>query len=445
MYVERGRQSDACVEQQKASSSDRKTIALTVARTAHRTLPVQPCLFTIVFGVCVFVGLAPQTGGAETVALVGAKVYVDPDRPPISDGVVLIDGNVITTAGPKDQTKIPGRARVINCAGATITAGFWNSHVHFSDPQWDNASSLPAERLTQQLERMLTRYGFATVVDTGSALENTRVLRSRIADGKIKGPRILTAGEPFVAKGGTPYYVKPILLPELLTPIQTVEAVRQKIDSGADAIKLHAGTITNEQDKANSHVAIPTDLVRAATGEAHRRGKLVLAHPQYEGGLRTAIEGNVDVLVHVTEELLAWPADLLAEALRKDVALIPTLKLLAAPGPVQKRERLLRQVREYSERGGPILFGTDVGYIADYDPTQEYILMGQAGLNPMQILAALTTQPVRRFRNGAKSGRVDSGYEADITVLDGDPAVDMRNFATVRYTIRAGKFVFTRR
>ena len=48
-------------------------------------------------------------------------------------------------------------------------------------------------------------------------------------------------------------------------------------------------------------------------------------------------------------------------------------------------------VRRFSAAGGQILFGTDVGYMDDFDPTEEYQLLSKAGLTPMQILASLTT------------------------------------------------------
>jgi imidazolonepropionase-like amidohydrolase len=33
--------------------------------------------------------------------------------------------------------------------------------------------------------------------------------------------------------------------------------------------------------------------------------------------------------------------------------------------------------------------------------------------------------------------------DADIVVLDADPATDVRNFAKVAYTIRAGKIIYS--
>jgi hypothetical protein len=35
------------------------------------------------------------------------------------------------------------------------------------------------------------------------------------------------------------------------------------------------------------------------------------------------------------------------------------------------------------------------------------------------------------------------GLDADIVVLDADPATDVRNFAKVAYTIRAGKIIYS--
>src|SRR5687768_15042047 len=194
---------------------------------------------------------------AETIALVGATVYTDPQQPPMANAGIVIDGDIIRAVGPSGRVTIPSGARIVDCTGSTVMAGFWNSHVHFTDPQWEKAASLPPARLSQQLHAMLTRFGFATVVDTGSDFANTDALRARIARGEVSGPRILTAGEPLVKKDGTPFYVRP-LLPELLTPDQSVDLVRQKLARGAHAIKLHAGTITDERDKDNSHVAIPT-------------------------------------------------------------------------------------------------------------------------------------------------------------------------------------------
>jgi imidazolonepropionase-like amidohydrolase len=376
----------------------------------------------------------------DAVAVVGARVYTNPDIPALSDATVVVASGQIAAVGERESVRIPANTRIIDGTGLTVTAGFWNNHVHFTDRQWDNAASLPPDQLSRQIVQMLTRYGYTTVFDTGSLLANTLAIRGRVESGDVPGPRIFTAGEPFTAKDGAPYYVKPIRLPELLTAPQARDAVRSHLAAGADAIKLHAGAILdNERDV---RIAIPQDLVRAVTTEAHRQGKPVLAHPQYLEGLSVSVEGGVDVLVHVTELIERWPPDLLARAVKRNMALVPTLKLLAGMQVTDKQTSLLRQVREYHAVGGEILFGTDVGFIPDYDPEEEYLLMQRAGMSVREILRAVTVAPARRFRPAARTGQIAAGYEGDLVVLAGDPAQDVRNFARVRATVRAGRVIF---
>ena len=176
----------------------------------------------LMFSVVLAAALAPAAPPAELV-LIGGRIYPAPGAPPILYGAVVVRDRRIA-AGPSDRVAIPAGAERLDCAGASVAAGFWNCHVHFTEPKWEEAGGAPAARLEEQLQEMLTRYGFTTVVDTGSLLENTLALRRRIEAGECRGPRIFTTGPGFVARGGSPYYIKPVLLPEIETPEQAAAA-----------------------------------------------------------------------------------------------------------------------------------------------------------------------------------------------------------------------------
>ncbi|MBV9149667.1 MAG: amidohydrolase family protein, partial [Candidatus Eremiobacteraeota bacterium] len=92
--------------------------------------------------------------------------------------------------------------------------------------------------------------------------------------------------------------------------------------------------------------------------------------------------------------------------------------------------------------GGSVLFGTDLGAV-DPDPTDEYLMMVEAGMGFREILASLTTAPAQRFGGAAQSGRVAPGFQADVVVLDGDPVNDIRALTSVRYTLRAGRATYS--
>jgi imidazolonepropionase-like amidohydrolase len=134
-----------------------------------------------------------------------------------------------------------------------------------------------------------------------------------------------------------------------------------------------------------------------------------------------------------------------------NIALIPTLTLFdfearKENGPDHEREawisKMVAELRAYSEAGGDVLFGTDIGYIDHYDTTLEFTLMSQAGMNYQQILASLTTNPARRFAHSDRSGRIAQGADADLVVLGADPAQDASAFSKVRFTIRAGNVTY---
>ena len=194
------------------------------------------------------------------------------------------------------------------------------------------------------------------------------------------------------------------------------------------------------------------DIVRAATAEAHRQHRLVVAHPSNDAGLRAALDGGVDVLAHTTPDGRPWDATLVGRMRRAHLALIPTLKLwtfeLSRRGEdsasIQKFLRVpVDQLRAYSRSGGEVLFGTDVGYMTDYDPTDEYRYMERAGMSFRQILAALTTAPARRFgEDKHATGRLEPGMDADLVLLDADPATDIRALSRVRGVWRQGRPIY---
>jgi imidazolonepropionase-like amidohydrolase len=136
------------------------------------------------------------------------------------------------------------------------------------------------------------------------------------------------------------------------------------------------------------------------------------------------------------------------------MALTPTLTLFEVEGkkfgesPEDIRTELntaFGQVKSYSEAGGQILFGTDVGYTDYFDTAEEFMLMARAGLSFQQILASLTTNPAERFGYSRRSGRISKGLQADLVVLNGDPARDIALLSKVRYTIRGGKVIYAER
>src|ERR1700694_2323353 len=105
--------------------------------------------------------LLPRTGSSiwGQMALVGGTIYVSPTENPIRDGAILIRDGKIAAVGTRSSVQIPQGIQTLDCSGLTITAGFWNSHVHFMERKWEDPAKIPAAELTGQLQDMLTQYG----------------------------------------------------------------------------------------------------------------------------------------------------------------------------------------------------------------------------------------------------------------------------------------------
>jgi imidazolonepropionase-like amidohydrolase len=403
---------------------------------------LRTALFSFIVGSAAIAGI---TANAQTLALVGGKVYQSPDGSPISDAVVLVSAGVISAVGSPGAVQIPADARVIDCSGMTVVAGFWNSHVHFTEAVWKGAANGPAAPLTAHMQEMLTRWGFTTVWDLGSNPADALPLRRRVNAGEVLGPNIFLLGSIFPKDGHPDYLPADMKLPETDKPDEAAKLARAYLGMGLDGGKLFTGSYKGESKPvANMDVAV----AKAAVDVMHAQGKPVFAHPQNRTGVEVVIAAGVDVMAHTTPGDPAYnryTPEQLARFEQEGTALIPTLSLFAKlPVASALRERLVNdavsQLKAFSDNGGPVLFGTDVGFTTLYDTSLEFELMHRA-LSERQVLASLTTGPARYFK-AERKGKVEKGFDADLVVLDNDPMADVRNLAKIAYTIRAGQVIY---
>ncbi len=126
----------------------------------------------------VLVSLACQSPGQGMHAYVGSTAWTGLDRPPVTDAVILVDGDSILDIGPASGVEIPKGAEVRDLAGRWIIPGLIDTHVHLE--RW-------------MLAEMVAN-GITTVRDVGGHPDSVLELRSAMALGGTIGPRMFVSG-----------------------------------------------------------------------------------------------------------------------------------------------------------------------------------------------------------------------------------------------------------
>jgi imidazolonepropionase-like amidohydrolase len=387
--------------------------------------------------------LLATAGHAQDLAITHATVYTSPDAPARRDVTVVIRHGGIAKVG--EHLPAPKGMEALACEGCVVLAGFWNAHVHFMEPKWNDAAHQPVEKLTRQIGEMLTHSGFTTVVDTGSDTENTIALRRRVESGEVAGPHILTAGIPIFPAHALPFYLADLpaefkaKMAQPETPAEAVAFVDKNAALGTDIVKLFTGSIVAPERVTPMQLPIAA----AAVQEAHKHGQLVFSHSTNLEGMKVAIAADVDVLAHTPEDTQGIDEAFLQRMIGQHMTIIPTLKLFSHDDAIAKIRGL---DLKYHQLGGRLVYGTDTGFLPDYDQGEEFRQLALAGFSFREVLAMLTTAPAELFHVADQKGKVMPGMRGDLTILAEDPAAgDPEAFTKVRYAIRGGKVIWQKK
>ncbi|MEI7770307.1 MAG: amidohydrolase family protein [Chloroflexales bacterium] len=102
-------------------------------------------------------------------------------------------------------------------------------------------------------------------------------------------------------------------------------------------------------------------------------------------------------------------------------------------------------LRRVVAAGGVIALGTDYGgtpgTFQDGLPMIELELMQQAGMTPMQILVAATSNAAFACAKADQLGTITPGKIADVLVVNGNPLDDLHRLQDVRLVIKGGTII----
>ena len=367
---------------------------------------------------------------------------------------------------PVAAAPVASRARSVDGSGCTLMPGLIDAHVHLAmigprGDQGDDPLIAHVLAVAKMIDGVLDE-GFTTVRDAGG-LEPTWA--RLVADGTLRGPRILPSGSVLSQTGGHgddraqhEAVHRHASIPGLVArheivdgPDEVRRAAREQLRRGATQIKLLAsGGVVSPTDPFDSIQFSPAEIA-AAVEVAENWHTYVLAHCHTSPAIRVAIEAGVRSIEHGS--LLDAET---ARAMRaRGVFLVPTLQAVSMltahperwglpPDKIARLRAVAEQVadslRTADEAGVDIGSGSDVVGPWQGRRGEELVLKAKI-LGAHKAIVSATQTNARLLGLEDRIGTVATGKAADLILVAGEPLDRIELLAdpaAVRWVMQAG-------
>ncbi|MFZ5662768.1 MAG: amidohydrolase family protein [Pseudomonadota bacterium] len=375
--------------------------------------------------------------------------------------LLIRDGRIAAAGRAGDP--VPADARRVELPGMTVLPGLIDMHVHLdSDPSYGGYTGLQFnDRFWSVLavphaERTLMA-GFTTVRNVGADAWNDVGLRQAIDEGKLRGPRIVTAAYSFGATGGhcDSTYFPPSMDQKSPfnadSPDEARKVVRTLRKYGAQVIKICATGGVFSRNTEPGQQQLGYEEMKAIVDEAHMQGLKVAAHAHGAAGIRDAIRAGVDTIEHASlidaegirlaKQHGAWLSmdiyntDYTQAEGRRNGVLEDNLRKDREVADIQ-RENFRRAHRA----GVKMVYGTDAGIYPHGDNARQFAVMVRYGMTPLEAIRSATLNAAEALGRD-DVGVLEAGRWADLIAVPGDPTQDVRVLENVPFVMKGGEVV----
>jgi imidazolonepropionase-like amidohydrolase len=378
----------------------------------------------------------------------------------------------VTRAGKRDGVPIPRDAETIDAEGLTLLPGLIDCHVHLTSlgEGLDFARELttpPTFELMRAVRaaRKTLEAGFTTVRDAAGAPAGVKMA---IDAGYFSGPRMFVTVSGLSQTGGhtDAHFMCGVDLDVPLPdrPYSVVDGVenmrlrvREVIRAGADWIKLcTSGGVLSPGDQPH-HPMLTLEEIRAAVEEANAHGRKVMAHAQANAGIKNALRAGVSTIEHGI-----WlDGDAVEMMLDGHNALVPTLVAprwvirhaeagKMPPYAIGKAKAVIddhkASIKLAIESGVIVAFGTDMGVGPHGLNGEEFLMMRELGMEPLDCIRSATTVAAETI--GMQGvGKLEPGSWGDVIGVAGDPVANLELLSkpeNIKLVVKGGEVVKAR-
>lgn len=423
------------------------------------------------------------------VALVHVRVIDGTGAPARSDQTIVIDHGKITSVGDAGSTQIPAGAPQLDLTGDSVYPGLVGMHEHLFYPSFYPPTPGMALYSEQAFSapRLYLASGVTTMRTTGSLEPYTDLnIKKAIEDGATPGPAIDVTG-PYI-QGPNGYAIQ---MPVVTSPAQARRLVEYWAKEGVTSFKAYMNISRDALAEAiqaahERGIKLTGHLCSVGFTEAAELGIDDLEHgllvdTEFTPGKRrdvcpdqrqsTASVMSLDLkspeaqkMIHalvehkvaVTSTLAVFDAMLpgrpaleqrMMEAMSPQAAesyLASKDRALAHPGP--RTEGWLKKEmafeREFAADGGLLIAGCDPtgngGALPGFGDQRNLELLVEAGFKPEEAIHIYTQNGAVYLNRQDRIGRIASGTQADLVVVEGDPSTQIADVERVKYVFKQG-------
>jgi imidazolonepropionase-like amidohydrolase len=393
---------------------------------------------------CLVALLAWLLGPAVTLAEDGAYAFVNAhlfdgvnDRIMENAIVLVSDGKIERIEAPS----VPDGYEVIDVEGNYLMPGMIDVHTHIDS----------LDRAKRALDS-----GVTTVRIAGVDAYQDIGLRELVRSGTLAGPDIIAAGLFVVPDLGDSVLADPRLA-TLFDGVRSEEdlrhLVRINIERGADVIKTVSTQRSGLPDTDPRQQVYTERQLRAIVEEANDHAVQVMVHAHGDIGARAAVLAGARSIEHGTY-LSTGTLELMKE---RGTWFVPTYITIVDLEEEHKHyvlrlrgrhmlPQIERGIREAHRLGVRLATGADSSYeVTSINRISlEIEIFNKFGLSNFEAIQAGTISAAELLEIDDRTGRVESGYEADLIVVPANPLEDIKALQDVLLVMSNGQLVLKR-